>query len=169
MCHICDGGTPIQEHQKTRDRIAYGQWSLTGVEGRFPWAYTIGLADHGHPELVTLGCLHHGPQLLNIVAGQVMAGRLSPAAGQHLEHDGQRIIVERIDPRHIRNGLMAVWFDYHEWAGVDVEHRALQLRFDSDEPNPPLMARSLSGWRDPLHLQPDRTRTARDRRRRRAS
>lgn len=167
MCHICDGGSIADEYERTRDRIDRGEWSLTGVEGRFPWAYTVGLTDHGYPELVAIGCLTHGPPLLNSVANQVMSG-LELRPRQQLEHRGQRIVVDRIDPRHIRNGLMAAWFDYHHWAGVDVPHRALQLRIDSDEPNPPLMARSLSGWRDPLHLQPDRSRSARDRRRRRA-
>lgn len=167
MCHICDGGSATQEYERTRDRIASGRWSLTGVEGRFPWTYTVGLADHGHPELVTLGCLSHGPKMLNAVASRVMDG-LVLLPGQEIEYLGQRVVVERIDPRHIRNGLMAVWFDYHDWAGVDVAHRALQLRVDSAEPNPPLMARSLAGWRDPLHLQPERTRSARGRRRRRA-
>jgi Domain of unknown function (DUF4262) len=97
MCDCCDyiaehGGEPgdrllarqWERAQSARIMAAVrrGGWRLTFVEAddeRPPFAYTIGLWSHGHPELVVFGLNPVASEpLLNAVAEQVVAGlRLS--------------------------------------------------------------------------------------------
>lgn len=56
MCEMCNGAS-YEEVLDDLDACVrrYG-WAVQGVEGRRPWAYTIGLAERfGHPELVLAG------------------------------------------------------------------------------------------------------------------
>lgn len=46
-----------------------------GAPEPVPWTYTIGLVEHGHPEVVTLGLpMHHAAPLLNWVHDRHIAG-----------------------------------------------------------------------------------------------
>ena len=75
---MCDGAT-YEETLEDLDRVVrrWG-WAVQGVEGRRPWAYTIGLAERfGHAELVIAGVEWHlSLHVLNALGMMVATGEV---------------------------------------------------------------------------------------------
>lgn len=57
MCWRCDNpGKTLDDYlDLLREKIVRHGWTVQYVEGRRPFAYTIGLRDHGLPELLVTG------------------------------------------------------------------------------------------------------------------
>jgi hypothetical protein len=58
MCLMCDGWSANEVNADLHDKIVRFGWTMIGVDdtpAEQVWTYTIGLADHDHPELVVAG------------------------------------------------------------------------------------------------------------------
>ena len=97
MCWFCDhpDGTRLDYLDFIRDKVTRFGWAVQGVERdriHPPWAYTVGLTPHGHPELVVTGLpLRRAGALLNDVAGHVMHAA-APAPGEQIALRGGPLI-----------------------------------------------------------------------------
>jgi len=85
MCWQCDNpnGTTEEYLDELRETIRVHGWAVQGVEDdRRPYAYTIGLHDHGLPELMVTGLTQQrAARVLNDVAEAAVRGRvLKPGA-----------------------------------------------------------------------------------------
>lgn len=60
MCDICGGITNPEYEQRLLTNIARYGWTVQFIEGdnerNPPYAYTLGLSLHGHPEFITFNC-----------------------------------------------------------------------------------------------------------------
>jgi hypothetical protein len=87
MCWRCDHPDKTLDDylDVLRDKIRRGGWVVQYVEGeRSPFAYTIGLFDHGLPELLVTGLPpKEAVWLLNTFARRMSAGG-RPASGHQL-------------------------------------------------------------------------------------
>jgi Domain of unknown function (DUF4262) len=89
MCWICDhpDATRLDYLDHTRSLIARYGWAVQGVERdriHPPWAYTIGLTQHGQPELVVTGMpLGRAGELLHSVATHVLHAD-APTPGEQI-------------------------------------------------------------------------------------
>ncbi|HUA28905.1 MAG TPA: DUF4262 domain-containing protein [Streptosporangiaceae bacterium] len=105
MCWFCDhpGGTLRDYLDFLTDKITTFGWAVQGVERdriHPPWAYTVGLTPHGHPELVVTGLsLRRAAALLNDVAGHLMHAA-APSPGEQIALTGGPLIeiVEVAEP-----------------------------------------------------------------------
>ena len=107
MCYICDGATD-QDHLRWMHIEILGRgWTTVGVEARVPWAYTVGLTEHMHPELVVAGTkLPSAYELLDRLARRVIVGeRFSPA--MMIDEERGPYSVVTIHPSRLAAGLCA--------------------------------------------------------------
>jgi hypothetical protein len=113
MCWLCDHprATRFDYLDHLRDLISWHGWTVQGVERdrlRPPWAYTIGLTEHGLPELVVTGIpLVPAAELLDDVAAHCLHAK-PPEPGERVELvDGPVIeIVEVAEPTiHLVNAV----------------------------------------------------------------
>jgi hypothetical protein len=78
MCWMCDhpGSTQEDYLDEVRAKVLKRGWAVQYVESdRTPYAYTIGLHDHGLPELLVTGVSpQRALRLLNSVARDALAG-----------------------------------------------------------------------------------------------
>ena len=151
MCRICDGDTMEDLHRDTQRLIAEGRWSLMAVTDHRPWTYTIGLADHGLPELVMLGPNRRAAKVLDDLAGQLLAG-LGLEVGTRVTANGEHLLIGAVHRDHVERGLVATWVAFHEWAGLPMRMQLFQVLTESDGPHPVLSARSLASARNLLGL-----------------
>lgn len=96
-----------------------------------PWAYTVGLCQANHPELLTfgLGTCHAGP-LLNWVADQHRAGDRLPVGRDHqIQFQGVQIRLVPVPDRCVdpTQGLMARWHQYYSAFGPYPGPQVLQV------------------------------------------
>jgi hypothetical protein len=60
MCDICGGITNPEYQQRLLSNIQQHGWTAQFIEGADdrnpPYAYTLGLSLHGHPEFITFNC-----------------------------------------------------------------------------------------------------------------
>lgn len=85
MCWMCDhpGSTQQDYLDEVRATMLKHGWAVQYVESdRTPYAYTIGLSDHGLPELLATGIApQRAVRLLNRVADDALRGEpLTPGA-----------------------------------------------------------------------------------------
>jgi hypothetical protein len=124
MCTICDGATVDEVSARHHDDIETRGFSGVIVEspnsGRGGWAYTIGLAARGHPELVVANAK---PKTADSVLGQlarwVCAGDVFSAGDCVPVSDDDLLTFVRVHPRQLRGDLLASWHHYYDWLGVD--------------------------------------------------
>jgi hypothetical protein len=134
-----------------------------------PYGYTVGLPQKfDHPELLVIGSRELTTWLLNVVAGAV-------AQGVRLEHgyeieitQGHGLKLARTAQSFVRDGLIAVSFDYHEMIGHRRMEAPLQVmwpdaqgRWPDDPACDPELKREQPwlGRRQPLdHLRRHRAR-----------
>jgi hypothetical protein len=102
MCWECDhpGATRDDYLHYVSGVIAEHGWAVQGVERdriHPPWAYTVGLTEHGEPELVVTGLpLRRAAVLLSDVAGHVMHAA-APRPGEQIAlRDGPLIEIVRV-------------------------------------------------------------------------
>jgi hypothetical protein len=146
MCWQCDNpnGTTEEYLDELRATIRVHGWAVQGVEDdRLPFAYTIGLHDHGLPELLVTGL---SPQqaacLLNDVAAAAVGGRVLKPGAHIAVGDGPLVeIVEVEHPDAHLNFAVAL-------GGPDI--RALQLVWADDRGRWPWAA----GWGHGRRRQP---------------
>ena len=105
MCWECGhpGSTRLDYLGRMRDLIACHGWAVQGIERdgiHPPWAYTVGLAPNGRPELVVTGLpLGRATRLLNDVAAHVLHAA-APRPGEQIPLRGGPVIeiVEVAEP-----------------------------------------------------------------------
>jgi hypothetical protein len=111
MCAMCDGAT-YEETLEDLDRVVrrWG-WAVQGVEGRRPWAYTIGLAERfGHAELVIAGVEWHlSLHVLNALGMMVATGEVLTPGRDPVVVAETEVAFSEIHPVHISNGLVGMW------------------------------------------------------------
>jgi hypothetical protein len=97
MCWVCDHpGSSGQEYlQYLRSLLEKHCWIVIGVARdryRPPYSYTVGLADHGRPELLVTGLPQwRAADLLNDVAAHLVHAE-APAPGERLPLTGGPLI-----------------------------------------------------------------------------
>jgi Domain of unknown function (DUF4262) len=105
MCWQCDhpGSTRQDYLDHMQDLIDRFGWAVVGVERdrvRPPWAYTLGLTQHGRPELVLTGLpLPRATWLLNAVAPYVLDTAVpQPGEAVHVEGGPLMEVVRVAEP-----------------------------------------------------------------------
>jgi hypothetical protein len=151
MCIMCDGASRDEARFSIHGKILRFGFSLMAVEGspaRPGWVYTIGLAAHGHPELVIVDLpIQTSASVLNTLGERVLRGeRFTIGEIVPLGRSGS-VTLSEVDRVHLERGLMDSWIDYYDALGeipdLDVlqlvpsddhycgEHKGNQLRLDS--------------------------------------
>jgi hypothetical protein len=119
-----DNGVADEEFlNEARRRKDANGWTVTGVEARVPYAYTVGLHERGLPELLVVGMAREPMvRLLSLLADRTFHGeRLDPgqrirAGGMHIEvvevenPDAHLDVVVALYGRDFR-ALQLVWSD----------------------------------------------------------
>jgi hypothetical protein len=78
MCWVCDhpGATKLEHLEYVRGQVDKHCWVVIGVRRerhRPPYSYTVGLTNHGHPELVVTGLpRERAADLLNDIAAHLV-------------------------------------------------------------------------------------------------
>jgi hypothetical protein len=129
MCMMCNGATLDDFLFHVHGLITRFGWAVVPVgDGSRAWAYTIGLVEVNHPELVVMGMPpERAGTLLNSLAARIREG------SEFL--DGERVAVGtehyRIAPvsdRHFMNGRLGMWVNYYGALGPPrPEPRALEV------------------------------------------
>ena len=97
MCWVCDhpGSTGQDYLEYLRGLLDQHCWIVVGVQRnryRPPYSYTVGLSDHGKPELVVTGLPHRRAlDLLNDVAAHLMHAE-APVPGERVPLTGGPLI-----------------------------------------------------------------------------
>jgi len=97
MCWVCDhpGSTGQDYLEYLRGLLDQHCWIVVGVQRdryRPPYSYTVGLSDHGKPELVVTGLPYRRAlDLLNDVAAHLMHAE-APAPGERVPLTGGPLI-----------------------------------------------------------------------------
>jgi hypothetical protein len=138
MCWQCDNpnGTTEQYLDELRASIRIHGWVVQSVDDdRLPFAYTIGLHDHGLPELLVTGLpQENAARLLNDVAVAAVGGRAFEPGAHIAVGDGPLLEIVEVDhPDAHLNFAVAL-------GGRDI--RALQLVWSDDRGRWPWAA----GW-----------------------
>jgi Domain of unknown function (DUF4262) len=120
MCLMCDGWSADEVNADLRDKIVWFGWTMIGVDDSpagQSWTYTIGLADHDHPELVVAGVsIDRAMVVLTDLATRVIEGeRLD--ADPVTDLDDQRAVLRDVHPTHVDRGLVGAWHSYYAWLG----------------------------------------------------
>lgn len=123
MCWKCDhpGSTTEEWLAAVRATVDEHGWAVQYVESeRAPYAYTIGLHEHGLPELLVTGLPpHQTARLLNGVAAYLLDGG-RPVPGEWISGPGgQLVLVVAVDHPDAHMNVAVAFY------GRDV--RALQL------------------------------------------
>lgn len=120
MCLMCEGWTADEMHADTHDRIRRYGFAMFGVrdgDGGPTWLYSIGLADHDHPELVIANVeLDSAHAVLTDLAARVLDGdRLDEARRvAYLDVVGEATLRD-VHPAHLAGELIAAWHGYYAW------------------------------------------------------
>ena len=130
MCMMCAGASYDDVIHHHVDLIDQHGWTIMGVDGRMPWAYTVGLRwQLGHPELIVVG-IHPsdaaGP-LHRIVEAIEDGAVLSPGSTLHVL--GGELGFGRVHPDNLAGEWFAAWHPVARAAGHGTTSlRALQVR-----------------------------------------
>lgn len=130
MCNICEGTSPESQLRSLRSMFEQFGWTSIHVEAderSLSWAYTIGMAGAGHPELVLAD---QPPELtarmFEALAPEVLDGR-TLAPGSTIEMEGRTWVVVPIDPSVIRAGILGWWPDVFPHCDCHSEPDAVEL------------------------------------------
>ena len=131
MCALCDGASwhDVLDHYRQQiDSKGYALCVVTDGAADSGWAYTIGLIERDHPELVVAGPrLTAATAVLDGVAARVVRGARFHGGNSTQAMDATIGFVE-VRPRHLRHGLMDGWLRYYDTKGdYDAAPSALQL------------------------------------------
>src|SRR5262249_37907734 len=117
---MCEGASRDEVLFDIDAQIARRGWALQGVVDErgdgWDWAYTIGLAARGHPELVVVA--PRDRDVREVAAPLDEAAMLVSAGFRFETGDGGpvsvgRAVVGDAHPDHMQQGLLALWFAYH--------------------------------------------------------
>jgi Domain of unknown function (DUF4262) len=100
MCWLCDHPEATLDDylDLLREQMRRNGWAIQYVEGRTPFAYTIGLHDCGLPELLVSGISpQRAKRLLNAVARDAMRGRTLTPGEQITLPRGPVIEIVQVD------------------------------------------------------------------------
>jgi hypothetical protein len=100
MCWQCDnpGATQEDYFDLLAMQIRKEGWTVQYIEGRNPFAYTIGLHDYGLPELLVTGISpQRALRLLNAVARDAMGGRVITPGEQIALRAGPLVEIVEVD------------------------------------------------------------------------
>ena len=131
---MCDGASRDEVLFDVHGAISRQGWYGCRVTAHPPdlgWAYTIGLASRGHPEFLVLDPPDDIARILQTLSESVQRGEI------YRHHEtGQigpyRARFREVHPKHLDDGLIALWEDYYESLGEDVEPSVLQVVLDHD-------------------------------------
>jgi len=126
---MCDGASREEVITEFARAIADNGYTLCGVGDEFskPWVYTIGLVDHGHPELIIASVrADTSTRILDGLAQAVVGGdRLELA--EHLTVAGELVRIGDVDPVQYRLDTFAMWHELTEAGAVDADLEARQV------------------------------------------
>ncbi len=119
MCMMCDGFSAddaIALEHATMLEYGYVVIGVTDPEPRgdaAPWAYTIGLGELDHPELIVAGVeIDAAKELLGIVAAEVLDGH-EFRAGDTFGDPPSQIRIDRVHEVQYDLDTFAVWHAMH--------------------------------------------------------
>jgi hypothetical protein len=119
---MCDGATYEEVLRDLDRRVRHFGWAVQGVEGRRPWAYTIGLAEpFDHAELVITGVAWQlSLHVLNALGMMVATGEVLVPGRDSVAVCETEVAFGGIHPVHISNGLVGMW------PALYVDHRRVE-------------------------------------------
>lgn len=123
------------------------------VAGTPPWAYTIGLTDNDHPELITFGLAPRSSNLvLNQTATLLANGSITPSAPYRLSPEGAPLMLIKVRDEELTSEHFAVlrrFYDLHRITALQVVISDPQHRFPWDEDVTPDFKRAQRLLGDP--------------------
>jgi hypothetical protein len=131
MCPICDGKTQEDLLAEADERIDEFGFTVMGVEpdpDHPPWLYTVGLVEHGHPEVAVLDVpLDLAFSLLQEIGLRVVDGEVF-TPGEGVVANGLHFHVADVDERLWNGDMFNQWKAYYAYCGAaDVEASAVEL------------------------------------------
>jgi hypothetical protein len=156
MCALCNGASwqDVLDHYRQQiDAKGYALCVVTDGAADAGWAYTIGLHERDHPELVVAGPrLTAATAVLDGVATRVVRGARFHGGDSTPAMHATIGFVE-VRPQYLRHGLMDGWLRYYDIEGDDdaapsalqlllpdgqhcFEHQVSQPRLDTDQGTP---------------------------------
>lgn len=130
---MCDGADLDEVRFHILGLIQRVGWAVVPVLGKRPstsWAYTIGLVERGHPEIVTVGhAAEAAGRLLNSLGRMVSEGQQFGEEGQATNMMNADYRFVPVAPDHFeRHGTFALWTNYYSALGPpNPLRRALEL------------------------------------------
>lgn len=122
MCMMCDGASLDEVRFHVHGGVIQRGWSVMSVEEddtSIGWAYTIGLAELHHPELVVVG---NDPgfsrSLLDYLGEAVRESAAFAAGAQAVVADTFAVSFVEVHEEQYEKELLAMWFDYYESLGT---------------------------------------------------
>lgn len=139
MCMMCKGASLDEVLFFIHGAIERVGWAVIPVTGKRPstsWAYTVGLAALGHPELVTVG---RAPQtagrLLNSLGRRVAEGETFGPDSPPVVIGGKRYVFAPVSKKYFENGTFGAWVGYYGALGPPrPKPRAVEVVSTEEEP-----------------------------------
>lgn len=152
MCLMCEGWSDAAVNALLDDRIRAVGWTTISVgdePARQTWTYTLGLAVHGHPELVVAGVTAgRATEALDDLADRVVDGERLGSVDEVAYLDGWTARVRDVHPVHVERGLVGGGQRYYEWLGLPMPTlRVRQIVLPDSE-----FCRCHAGSQPRLHL-----------------
>ena len=119
MCRLCEGATWDDVIADARLQIAVNGYMLFGVTGddHYPWVYTAGLIDSGHPELIIASVsTETSAEILNVLAKSVIEGDRFEV-GEHIGATARLVRIGAVDDVQYDLDSFAMWHRLRD-AGV---------------------------------------------------
>jgi Domain of unknown function (DUF4262) len=126
---MCDGASREEVIADLDRAIADHGYTLCGVadESVSPWAYTVALVDHDHPELIIASVSRNtSVRVLNALAQAVLDGD-RVELGEHLTVAGELVRMGAVDPVQYALDTFAMWHALSDAGAVGAELEALQV------------------------------------------
>lgn len=122
MCMMCNGTSLDDVRFHVHGGVTRRGWAVVAVEEdplTLGWAYTVGLADRDHPELVVVGKdPGFSKQLLDYLGEAVRDGSSFAAGDRVIVADTFTVGFVAVHEEQHESELFAMWFDYYEAVGT---------------------------------------------------
>lgn len=114
MCMMCNGANLDDFYFHVHGHIDRFGWAVVPVgDGSRAWAYTIGLVEMDHPELVVMGMPpERAGTLLNSLAARICDG-VKFLDGQRVAFGNKHYRIATVSDRHFMNGRLGMWVNYY--------------------------------------------------------
>jgi len=151
VCLRCEGWSEDEVNALLDERVRAAGWTTMTVgdgPGRPIWTYTVGLAAHGHPELlIAQVSFDRAVAVLDDIAERVIDGERFDATDEVTYLDGWTATLRDMHPVHVERGLVGGGQSYFAWRGVPMPLQVRQVVLPGSE-----FCRCHAGSQPRLHL-----------------